>query len=71
MKLRAVVLGQWYRIDKQTGQLLAVNGLAVARAASGNFNKPIDTVMTGRFQTPYAIYSMGKFLTDTERQVKD
>jgi hypothetical protein len=64
--MRAVIAHQWYRIDKADGSLLAVNAAAVVRAALGSFTTA-DVIKTGRFQTPYAIYSRGDLLTDEER----
>lgn len=69
MRIRAVIADQWYRIGKEDGQLMAVNGVAVVRAAAGSFKVPVDAINAGRFQTPFAFYSQGKHLTDAEKTV--
>lgn len=68
-KIRSVIESQWYRLDAETGELLAVNALTVARAAKGAFDAPDEVVKTGRFRTPFAIYSRGDNLTVGERTV--
>ena len=65
--MRKVVASQWYQVNKQNAQLLAINRLQVARAAYAFFNRPVEVIKTGRFQTPFAIYSRGELLTDSEK----
>jgi hypothetical protein len=57
---------QWYRIDKGDGTVMQVGGGAVIRAAQGGFKKPNHAIATGRFSTPFAIYSDGYQLTHDE-----
>lgn len=56
----------WYRIDKGNGKITVVNGVNVVRAAQGSFKKPNHAIATGRFMTPFAIYSSGENLTPDE-----
>jgi hypothetical protein len=65
--MRQVIATQWYRIDKSDGSLLAVNQLAVARAAMGSFDNASEVIKAGRFVTAFAIYSQGQYLTEMER----
>lgn len=66
--MRQVIAHQWYRIDKGDGSLLAVNGVAVLRAAQGSYTNPAEVIKQGRFATPFAIYSRGDQLTERERE---
>jgi hypothetical protein len=68
--LRNVIAHQWYRIDKSDGKLLAVNSMAVYRAASGSFITPQEIIQIGRFSTPFAMYSRGDQLTEQEREIR-
>lgn len=68
-RIRAVIADQWYRVDKASGELSAVNAVTVARAATACFTIPIDVINCGRFQTPFAFYSQGKHLSDAEKAV--
>lgn len=57
---------QWYRIDKSNGQITASSGVNVWRAAQGYFEKPQEVIASGRFQTPFCIYSRGDLMRDEE-----
>ena len=64
---RKVIAHQWYRVDKSDGRLLAVNSVNVLRAAQGHFDNVPAVLTSGRFSTPFAIYSRGDLLTERER----
>lgn len=68
---RAMMIGDpqsWLRIDKADGFITPVGGVNVLRAAQGSFDNAAAVIATGRFQTPFAIYSRGDMLTEDERK---
>jgi protein-disulfide isomerase-like protein with CxxC motif len=71
--MRDVIAHQWYRVDKSTGKLLAVNAKEVLKYAMKAFRNPTAAAAAiktaGRFQTDFAIYSRGDKLTPSERTV--
>lgn len=59
----AYIGSQWYRIDKTNGEILAVAAKAVDQAASHYYVNAGEVSGTGRFSTPFAIYSLGHYIT--------
>ncbi len=57
----------WYRIDKSDGTITVANGVNVFRAAAGAYDAAGDVIHSGRFATPFAIYSRADQLTAEER----
>lgn len=57
----------WFRIDKTDGSVTPSTSINVVRAARAHYNNVAVVIGAGRFQTPFAIYSKRKHLTDDER----
>ncbi len=69
MTLRKVLARRWYRIDKDIVLTEIVTHGKVAENAAAFYDNAADIIATGRFQTPYAVFSVGAQLTDKEREV--
>ena len=60
----------WFRIDKGDGTVTPSTSVNVVRAGSAYFDNVADVIQSGRFQTPFALYSQRRYLTDAEAKAR-